>query len=112
MKAIDLHIHTIKTILDADFTFEIKKLKEYVDSEKISCIAITNHNIFDKSNYELISNVLNISVLPGIEVSLEKGHMLVIGNIDDIDILEEQSNKMRQYIFDEHSYLTFEQFFL
>lgn len=110
MKAIDLHIHTIKTILDADFTFEIKKLKEYVDSEKISCIAITNHNIFDKSNYELISNVLNISVLPGIEVSLEKGHMLVIGNIDDIDILEEQSNKMRQYIFDEHSYLTFEQF--
>ena len=50
MKAIDLHIHTIKTIFDADFTFDIKKLEEYIDSERISCIAITNHNIFDKNN--------------------------------------------------------------
>ena len=41
MKAIDLHIHTIKTIFDADFSFDIKKLEEYVNSEKISCIAIT-----------------------------------------------------------------------
>ena len=56
MKAIDLHIHTIKTVFDADFTFDIKKLEEYIDSERISCIAITNHNIFDKNNYELIRN--------------------------------------------------------
>lgn len=110
MKAIDLHIHTIKTVFDADFTFDMKKLEEYVASERISCIAITNHNIFDKNNYELIKDILDISVLPGIEVSLEKGHMLVVGNVDDIGILEEQSNKMRQYIFDEHSYLTIEQF--
>ncbi|EKC46725.1 phosphotransferase domain-containing protein, partial [human gut metagenome] len=110
MKAIDLHIHTIKTIFDADFSFDIKKLEEYVNSEKISCIAITNHNLFDKSNYELISNTIDISVLPGIEVSLEKGHMLVIGNINDTDILVEQSNKMRQFILDEQSYLTYEQF--
>ena len=27
MKAIDLHIHTIKTIFDADFSFDIKKCK-------------------------------------------------------------------------------------
>lgn len=110
MKAIDLHIHTIKTIFDADFSFDIKKLEEYVDSEKISCISITNHNLFDKSNYELISNILDITVLPGIEVSLENGHILVIGNINDINNLEEQSNKMRQFIIDENSYLTYEQF--
>lgn len=110
MKAIDLHMHTIKTVLDADFSFDMSKLEEYINSEKIGCIAITNHNMFDKSNYELIKNTLDITVLPGIEVSLEKGHMLVIGNIKDTDILEEQSNKMRQYIFDEHSYLTYEQF--
>ena len=67
-------------------------------------------NYFDKSNYELISNTIDISVLPGIEVSLEKGHMLVIGNINDTDILVEQSNKMRQFILDEQSYLTYEQF--
>ncbi len=110
MKAIDLHIHTVKSILDADFSFDISKLQEYVETEKLSCIAITNHNLFDRNNYELISNMLKISVLPGIEVSLEKGHMLVIGNIEDINTLEVQSNKIRQYIFDEHSYLTYDQF--
>lgn len=110
MKAIDLHVHTVKSILDADFSFDISKLQEYVETEKLSCIAITNHNLFDRNNYELISNSLKISVLPGIEVSLEKGHMLVIGNIEDINTLEDQSNKIRQYIFDEHSYLTYDQF--
>lgn len=110
MKAIDLHIHTIKTILDADFTFDIKKLEEYVSSEELECIAITNHNIFDKNNYDLIKNALNIVVLPGIEISLEKGHILVIGNIDSAEILVEQSKKIRQYIIDEHSYLTYDQF--
>jgi hypothetical protein len=110
MKAIDLHIHTIHTILDFDFTFDISKLEEYVSSESLKCIAITNHNMFDKSNYELIKNKLNIIVLPGIEVSLEKGHILVIGNIIDADRLEKQSSLMRQYIIDEHSYLTYEQF--
>lgn len=108
MKAIDLHIHSVKTVFDADFTYDINKLQEYVVTEKLSCIAITNHNLFDRNNYECISNTLNIPVLPGIEVSLEKGHMLVIGNVEDVDNMEKQSNMMRQYIFDEHSYITYE----
>lgn len=110
MKAIDLHIHTIKTILDADFSFDINKLQEYVETEKLSCIAITNHNLFDRNNFDDISEVLKIIVLPGIEVSLEKGHILVIGNIEDVNKIEKQSNLMRQYIIDEHSYLTYDQF--
>lgn len=110
MKAIDLHIHTIKTILDADFCFDISKLEEYVCTEKLECIAITNHNEFDKQNYNIIKDKLNITVLPGIEVSLEKGHMLVIGNVGSEDLLEQQSIKMRQYIVDVNSYLTFDQF--
>lgn len=110
MKAIDLHIHTIKTILDADFSFDINKLQEYVETEKLSCIAITNHNLFDRNNFDDISEVLKITVLPGIEVSLEKGHILVIGNIEDVNKIEKQSNLMRQYIIDEHSYLTYDQF--
>ena len=52
MKAIDLHIHTIKTILDADFTFEIKKLEEYVDSESITL----NKNV--KNYYETTVDVI------------------------------------------------------
>ena len=35
---------------------------------------------------------------------------VTIGNINDTDILVEQSNKMRQFILDEQSYLTYEQF--
>lgn len=104
MKAIDLHIHTIKTIFDADFCFDANKLKEYIESENLECIAITNHNIFSKKNFQEIRAITNISVLPGIEVSIEGGHLLVIGNESDVDKLEEQSNELRKYIFDEHSF--------
>lgn len=110
MKAIDLHIHTIKTILDADFCFDVNKLKEYIDSENLECIAITNHNLFSKKNFQEIKLITNISILPGIEVSIEGGHLLVIGNESDADKLEEQSNELRKYIFDEHSFLKYEEF--
>lgn len=36
--------------------------------------------------------------------------MLVIGNVGSEDLLEQQSIKMRQYIVDVNSYLTFDQF--
>lgn len=110
MKAIDLHIHTIKTIFDADFCFDANKLKEYIESENLECIAITNHNIFSKKNFQEIRAITNISVLPGIEISIEGGHLLVIGNESDVDKLEEQSNELRKYIFDEHSFLRYEEF--
>lgn len=32
LKKIDLHLHTIPTISDANFTFSLTKLNEYVDS--------------------------------------------------------------------------------
>lgn len=110
MKAIDLHIHTIKTMLDSEFHFDINKLEEYVNTENLECIAITNHNVFDKQNYDIIKRKLNIIILPGIEVSIEKGHMLVIGNEEDADILEKQSIELRQYITNTNSFLTFDQF--
>lgn len=110
MKAIDLHIHTISTILDSDFSFDLDKLKEYIECENISCIAITNHNLFDEDNYNLISKEIKVPALPGIEVSLEKGHILVIGNVSDIEKLKEQSKKMRQYITDVNSFVTYDEF--
>ena len=44
MKKVDLHIHTISTVKDRSFTFDINALEEYVQSQKIDVIAITNHN--------------------------------------------------------------------
>jgi len=47
-------------------------------------IAITNHNLFDYSQFQEIKNSLpQIVVLPGIEVDLDNGHILVIANNDD-----------------------------
>lgn len=71
MKKIDLHIHTVPTISDAHFTFSLDKLKVYVNTMEIDCIAITNHNQFDKSQFETISSELGITTLPGIEIDLE-----------------------------------------
>ncbi len=96
MKKIDLHIHTVSTILDVNFTFDIDSLKKYIEIAKLDCIAITNHNEFSLDNYNFIKENVDISVLPGMEVSIEGGHMLVIANDDSKDKLLEQSKKMRQ----------------
>lgn len=80
MKKLDLHIHTVATISDVDFIFDLSKLIRYVETQKLDGIAITNHNCFDMNQYNDIRNALNIPVLPGIEINLGKGHMLLIAN--------------------------------
>lgn len=86
MKKIDLHIHTISTINDSDFEFSLSKLKEYVEKLKIDCIAITNHNLFNLRQFTEISEALDIDVLPGIEIDLEGGHLLVISENEDFEL--------------------------
>lgn len=86
MKKIDLHIHTISTINDYDFEFSLSKLKEYVEKLKIDCIAITNHNLFNLRQFTEISEALDINVLPGIEIDLEGGHLLVISENEDFEL--------------------------
>jgi hypothetical protein len=57
---------------------------DYVAKTGLDVIAITNHNLFDYPQFQEIKNALpNTIVLPGIEVDLEKGHILVIANNDD-----------------------------
>lgn len=85
MKKIDLHLHTIATVSDHVFNFSIDKLVEYIENEKLDAIAITNHNVFDREQYELIASSISIPVFPGIEVDIEKGHLLVITEVSDID---------------------------
>jgi len=85
MKKIDLHIHTKSTNQDNGFTFCIDKMKQYVTDAKLDCIAITNHNFFDKTQFYLIVKELDILVLPGIEVDVEDFHLLVIHKNSDIE---------------------------
>lgn len=85
MKKLDLHIHTVSTASDHPFSFSLDNLKKYVEENSIDAIAITNHNLFNREQYDLICSSLSIKVFPGIEVDLENGHLLVIAENDDVD---------------------------
>ena len=86
MKKIDLHTHTVSTISDHSFEFDLSKVKEYVDKLKMDALAITNHNVFDLSQYSQIKNTLTIPVFPGIEINLEGGHLLLITDTDEFEV--------------------------
>lgn len=85
MIKIDLHIHTVSSVSDAPFTFSLDRLKEYVTTRQIDCIAITNHNLFDKNQFEQIQKALSITVLPGIEIDLQEGQILLIDDGADLN---------------------------
>lgn len=96
MKKCDLHIHTIASVTDSHFTFSMEILKEYVDVRKLDVIAITNHNIFDRNQYESIKAALaNVVVLPGIEIDVDGGHVLLITDTDN-DSLNDFESKCSQ----------------
>jgi len=78
LKKIDFHIHTVPTFRDTEFTFSLDKLKEYINVVKLDAVSITNHNVFEKEQFDVIKDALNIKVFPGIEINLENGHFLII----------------------------------
>lgn len=59
MKKIDLHIHTVASISDSPIFFSLNSLEDYVKKLEIDCIAITNHNLFDKDQFETICQKLS-----------------------------------------------------
>ncbi|TOE36461.1 hypothetical protein CGJ43_23855, partial [Vibrio parahaemolyticus] len=86
MKKIDLHVHTVVTPSDPYFDYSLDTLRRYVTESNIDCIAITNHNKFDKEQFLLIREELSKTVVfPGIEVDLEGGHILVIADNSDVE---------------------------
>ena len=101
MKKVDLHIHTISTVKDRSFTFDINVLEDYVQSQKIDVIAITNHNVFDRYQYEQINvKLTNTIVLPGIEIDIDGGHALFIADSDkqSLDAFEAICNQIAPLI--------------
>lgn len=110
LKKIDLHIHTKQSVSDYEFVFSLEKLKEYVNARKLDCIAITNHNLFDYDQYQSIEQELDIVVYPGIEVDLEKGHILLIAEKDDIADFISKCTEVEKIIQTPNDTLTFKQF--
>lgn len=109
MKKIDLHIHTKSTISDSDFSFSIEKLKEYVETLSIDCIAITNHNSFDIEQFREICNEIPCKVLPGIEIDIEKGHLLLIAEKDELEDFESKCNKIEALVTTHSQYISTDQ---
>lgn len=93
MKKIDLHIHTYKTVGDPqNYDFDLDVLKRYVDVADLDAIAVTNHNLFDRKNYDSVRQELEIPVFPGIEVNVKTsgkyGHVLLIAPVEGLDRFE------------------------
>lgn len=97
---IDFHVHTSSNqYLDQSFDFDEKAMIAYVHDNLFDAIAITNHNLFDKEQFfEIIKQLKdeNCSIFPGIEISLEGGHILVIG--DNTEVYIEKLEKISNYI--------------
>ncbi|WP_335989180.1 histidinol phosphatase [Pseudoalteromonas sp. CH_XMU1449-3] len=98
MKKVDLHIHTVRTESDARFTYSLATLKHYVEAVGLDCIAITNHNVFDLYQFNEINESLDITVLPGIEIDLENGHMLLISDNQELELFSEKCQRITELI--------------
>lgn len=85
MKKIDLHIHTVSTISDRPFTFSLDAFKRYVTDAKLDAVAVTNHDVFDGSQFRQIQQAMTATVFPGIEINVDSGHLLVIAKPSDLD---------------------------
>jgi len=100
LKKIDLHIHTVSTISDRSFSFNLDKLRRYVSEAKLDAIAITNHNVFNGMQFRAIDEDLNVVVFPGIEVNLDGTHVLVISDVADLVNFEEKAELVAQKIIE------------
>lgn len=88
MKKVDLHIHTVATVSDHYFEFSMDTLQSYVECKELDAIAVTNHNLFDRKQYEEICKKISVPVFPGIEIDVEQGHLLLITSPEDLDDFE------------------------
>lgn len=97
MKKIDLHIHTISVEgKDSSFQFSMDRLVEYAESLSLDAIAITNHNLFNLEQFEAIKEKLtNVLILPGIEIDFVGGHLLLIGDNDDLKDFSDKCDLVR-----------------
>ena len=93
VKKIDFHIHTVSTEKDYDFQYSSEWIENYVSKSKLDAIAITNHDLFDLRNFNFVKGDLpNCTVFPGIELSLEGGHVNIVFSEEEKYYLSEFSD--------------------
>jgi len=96
-KKIDFHIHTVSSIKDSDFSFSLDWLRKYVENTELDSIAITNHDLFDRDNFDIITQALtDVKVYPGIELTLDIGHVNIVFPTDCVDELSLFSDWLSQ----------------
>ena len=100
MKKVDLHIHTVPTVSDAAFTFSLDKLEEYVISAGLHAIAITNHDMFDIDQFYEIVERIDCTVFPGIEINVDKGHLLLISENENLDDFQHKANAIHEKVME------------
>lgn len=111
MIKIDLHIHTSAAFYEKNYDFSLNKLREYVTKNKLNVIAITNHNHFDREQFLTIKKSLNNQiVLPGVEVDLENSHLLLIGDVNDVDNISDSCELLSKEIKTEKDTISYEKF--
>ena len=98
MKKIDLHIHTIPTFSDADFTFCMDTFQRYVSELRLDAVAVTNHDLFDPKQFIEIQDSLSAVVFPGIEINVAKGHLLVIADPSNLESFASKTEIVAQRI--------------
>lgn len=103
---IDIHTHTRKCKTGDASTREIDALGfcEVVQSTEVGIIAITNHNVFDKAQYDAIVDRLDgrPQVWPGIELDImeggSRGHLIVISSPKNTDAFNEAVKRITKGI--------------
>ncbi len=94
---IDIHVHTKKTKQGDATTREIdaKKFHEIISSTEVKIVAITNHNVFDSTQYNEFVEAVGgaFQIWPGVELDVlegdRKGHLIVVVSPEQANQLEE-----------------------
>lgn len=111
MKKIDLHLHTVKTFSDASFVFSMQTFQDYVTSAELDAVAVTNHDVFDLQQFIEIEKELNCVVFPGIEINLEKGHLLLISENQNLIDFKKKADRVSEKITNKSDFITVEELF-
>ena len=118
VKKVDFHIHTVPSIKDSEFAYSSEWLIKYVNEASLDAIAITNHDLFDKDNYDRVKEDLlkardgnPVVVFPGMELALEKFHVNIVFPESMVDELTDFSSWLQEKHVNQNSSITIDELF-
>lgn len=83
---------------DRAFSFSLDSFTRYVAHAKLDAVAVTNHDVFDGDQFRTIQSVLPVTTFPGIEINVDKGHVLIVAGPSDVDDFERKTAKVTSRI--------------